>query len=457
MKQTSRSSEVEESDTSASPSSRVPPQKTARKATHAKSQSSLWRFFRVLGPGLITGASDDDPSGIGTYTTAGASLGYGTLWSALLTLPMMIGVQYLCAKVGMVTGRGLAGVLRRYYSPWILYPAVIGLLIANTINAGADIGAIAAAINLLLPAVPIVAMIVPIAILLIVLQIWGSYRLISNVFRLLTLALFAYIASVFFAHPDGWAVLRSTFLPGIQWNNVFFAMLVAILGTTISPYLFFWQSDQEVEEKISRGEISLEQRKGTTKRALRSARSDTIVGMILSNVVMYCIILATAATLFKAGRHDVQSATDAAQALRPIAGNAASILFALGLIGAGCLAVPVLTGSAAYALSEALDWEYGLNKRPKEARGFYGVIAGATLVGMVINFLGINPITALFWSAVINGVLAPPLLVLLLLITNNRRIMGKWTNNLWLNLIAGFTTLVMFVAVIALFFTLKNG
>jgi NRAMP (natural resistance-associated macrophage protein)-like metal ion transporter len=457
MKQTSRSSGVEESDTPALPSSGVPPKKAASKATHAKSQSPLWRFFRVLGPGLITGASDDDPSGIGTYTTAGASLGYGTLWSALLTLPMMIGVQYLCAKVGMVTGRGLAGVLRRYYSPWILYPAVIGLLIANTINAGADIGAIAAAINLLLPAVPIVAMIVPIAILLIVLQIWGSYRLISNVFRLLTLALFAYIASVFFAHPDGWAVLRSTFLPGIQWNNVFFAMLVAILGTTISPYLFFWQSDQEVEEKISRGEISLEQRKGTTKRALRSARSDTIVGMILSNVVMYCIILATAATLFKAGRHDVQSATDAAQALRPIAGNASSILLALGLIGAGCLAVPVLTGSAAYALSEALNWEYGLNKRPKEARGFYGVIAGATLVGMVINFLGINPITALFWSAVINGVLAPPLLVLLLLITNNRRIMGKWTNNLWLNLIAGFTTLVMFVAVIALFFTLKNG
>jgi NRAMP (natural resistance-associated macrophage protein)-like metal ion transporter len=457
MKQTSRSSGVEESDTSTSPSARVPPQKTARKATRAKSQSPLWRFFRVLGPGLITGASDDDPSGIGTYTTAGASLGYGTLWSALFTLPMMIGVQYLCAKVGMVTGRGLAGVLRRYYSPWILYPAVIGLLIANTINAGADIGAIAAAINLLLPAVPIIAMIVPIAILLIVLQIWGSYRLIANVFRLLTLALFAYIASVFFAHPDGWAVLRSTFLPGIQWNNVFFAMLVAILGTSISPYLFFWQSDQEVEEKISRGEISLEQRKGTTRRALRSARSDTIIGMVLSNVVMYCIILATAATLFKAGKHDVQSATDAAQALRPIAGNAASILLALGLIGAGCLAVPVLTGSAAYALSEALDWEYGLNKRPKEARGFYAVIAVATLVGMVINFLGINPITALFWSAVINGVLAPPLLVLLLLITNNRRIMGKWTNNLWLNLIAGFTTLVMFVAVIALFFTLKNG
>lgn len=410
----------------------------------------------MLGPGLITGASDDDPSGISTYTTAGASLGYGTLWSALLTLPMMIGVQYLCAKVGMVSGRGLAGVLRRHYSPWVLYPAVIGLLIANTINAGADIGAIAAAVNLLVP-IPIVVMIVPIAVLLVVFQIWGSYKLIANIFRVLTLALFAYIASVFFAHPDGWSVLRSTFLPGFQWNNTFFAMLVAILGTTISPYLFFWQSDQEVEEKISHGQISLEQRKGTTKRALKSARSDTIIGMVLSNVVMYCIILATAATLFKTGRHDVQSATDAAQALRPLAGNAASILLALGLIGSGFLAIPVLTGSAAYALSEALNWEYGLSKRPKQARGFYGVIVGATLVGMLINFLGINPITALFWTAVINGVLAPPLLVLLLLITNNKRVMGKWTNDLWLNLLAGFTTLVMFIAVIALFFTLKNG
>lgn len=410
----------------------------------------------MLGPGLITGASDDDPSGIGTYTSAGASLGYSTLWTALLTLPMMISVQYLCAKVGMVTGRGLAGVLKRHYSPWILYPAVIGLLIANTINAGADIGAIAAAINLLVP-VPIVVMIVPIAALLVVLQIWGSYKFIANVFRVLTLALFAYIVSVFFAHPDGLTVLKATFLPGMQWNNTFFAMLVAILGTTISPYLFFWQSDQEVEEAISRGQISLEQRKGTTKRALRSARSDTVVGMVLSNVVMYCIILATAATLFKAGRHDVQSATDAAQALRPIAGNAASLLLAFGLIGSGFLAVPVLTGSAAYALSEALGWKHGLSKKFREARGFYIIIAGATLVGMLINFVGINPITALFWSAVINGVLAPPLLVLLLLITNNRRVMNKWTNNLWLNLLAGLTTLVMSAAVVALFFTLKNG
>jgi Mn2+/Fe2+ NRAMP family transporter len=356
----------------------------------------------------------------------------------------------------MVSGRGLAGVLKRHYSPWVVYPAVIGLLLANTINAGADIGAIAAAINLLVP-IPLVVFIIPISLLILALQIWGSYRLIAKVFRLLTLTLFAYIGSVFFAHPDALAVLKGTFMPTIRWDNAFISTLVAILGTTISPYLFFWQSNQEVEEAISKGRTTLQLRKGTTDKELTFAAWDVSIGMFLSNLVMYCIILATAATLFKAGKHDVQSATDAAVALRPIAGNAASILLAVGLIGAGFLAVPVLTGSAAYALAEALGWRHGLDKRLRGAKQFYIIIVLGTLVGMLINFVGINPIAALFWTAVINGVLAPPLLLLLMLITNNPKVMGERVNNRWLNLGGWITTLVMFAAAIALFLTLGHS
>jgi len=355
----------------------------------------------------------------------------------------------------MVSGRGLAGVLKRYYSPWILYPAVIGLLLANTINAGADIGAIAAAINLLVP-IPLVVFIVPVALLILVLQIWGSYRLIARVFRWLTLALFAYIGSVFFTHPDILVVLKATFIPTVRWDSTFISTIVALLGTTISPYLFFWQSDQEVDEQIAQGRTTVQQRKGATDQELIFAAWDVNIGMLLSNLVMYCIILATAATLFEAGKHDVASATDAALALRPLAGNAASILLAVGLIGAGFLAVPILTGSAAYALAEALGWRHGLDKKPGRAKPFYVTITVATLAGMLINFIGINPIAALFWTAVMNGVLAPPLLVLIMLVANNPKVMGKRVNNRWLNLGGWTTTLVMFAAAIALFLTLGH-
>ena len=425
-------------------------------AALAERESPIKHFLKILGPGLITGASDDDPSGIGTYTTAGASLGFATLWTALFTFPLMAVVQYLCAKVGMVSGRGLAGVLKQHYSPWVLYPAVIGLLLANTINAGADIGAIAAAINLLVP-IPLVVFIIPISLLILALQIWGSYRLIARIFRWLTLALFAYIGSVFFTHPDALAVLKDTFIPTVHWDNAFLSTLVAILGTTISPYLFFWQGNQEVEEEISKGRTNLQLRKGATDKELTFAAWDVSLGMLLSNLVMYCIILATAATLFKTGKHDVQSATDAAVALRPLAGNAASILLAVGLIGAGFLAVPVLTGSAAYALAEALGWRHGLDKKPAGAKQFYIIIVLATTVGMLLNFIGINPISALFWTAVINGVLAPPLLVLLMLVANNPRVMGERVNGRWLNLGGWITTLVMFAAALALFLTLGRS
>lgn len=410
------------------------------------------RFFKMLGPGLVTGASDDDPSGISTYAVAGASLGFATLWTALFTFPLMAAVQLICAKVGMVTGMGLAAVLRRHYSRSLLYVAVLGLVIANTINAGADIGAIAAAINLLIP-VPIAAMIVPIALIILAVQIWGSYRLIAKIFTWLTLALFAYIGSAFFAKPNWAGVLKGTLIPTISFNAQFLSTLVAILGTTISPYLFFWQANQEVEEEISMGRRTLAQRKGATDAEMKYAAWDVNIGMLFSNVVMYFIILATAATLFKAGKTNIQSATDAAQALRPLAGEGAYFLLAVGLIGAGFLAVPILTGSSAYAVAEAFGGKYGFDKKPQRAKLFYGVIAASTLVGMLINFLGINPISALFWTAVINGFLAPPLLVVIMLIANNRKVMGDRVNGRWVNLLGWATTVIMFAAAIGLILT----
>ena len=413
---------------------------------------ALKRFLKVLGPGLITGASDDDPSGIGTYAVAGASLGFATLWTALITSPLMASVQFICAKVGMVSGMGLAGVLRRHYPRPLLYLAVLGLLVANIINAGADIGASAAAINLLVP-LPITWLVAPIALIILGLQVWGSYRLIARIFKWLTLALFAYIGSAFFVHPELSEVLRGTFIPTVRFDATFLSTLVAILGTTISPYLFFWQASQEVEEEVHMGRTHLWQRRGASEAELKYAARDVNTGMLFSNVVMYFIILAAAATLFKAGQTDLNSAADAAKALEPLAGPWAEVLLALGLIGAGFLAVPILTGSAAYALSEVFGWRYGLDQNPGRAGQFYGVIVGATLVGMLLNFLGINPIDALFWTAVINGVLAPPLMVLIMLVANNREVMGQHTNGVTINVLGWLATLAMFGAAMALMLT----
>jgi NRAMP (natural resistance-associated macrophage protein)-like metal ion transporter len=410
------------------------------------------RLFRILGPGLITGASDDDPSGIGTYAVAGASFGFSTLWLALVTFPLMASVQFICAKIGMVCGEGLAGVVRRHYPRPLLYLVVAGLFCANTINAGADVGAIAAAVNLLIP-VPIGWLIVPVAAIILALQVFGSYRLIAQIFKWLTLALFAYIASAFFADPDPGEVLRGTLIPTITFDPAFLSVLVAILGTTISPYLFFWQASQEVEEEVELGRTHLWQRRGATDEELKYRAWDVNIGMALSNLVMYFIILATAATLWKAGQTDIQSAADAAVALEPLAGPWAKTLLALGLIGAGFLAVPILTGSAAYAIAEAFGWKYGLNENPRHAVEFYAVIVIATLVGLAINFIGIDPIKALFWSAVINGLLAPPLMVLIMLISNDTGIMGNRNNGPAINILGGVATLAMFAAAIALILT----
>jgi NRAMP (natural resistance-associated macrophage protein)-like metal ion transporter len=421
-------------------------------AAMKRESNPVKRFLKILGPGLITGASDDDPSGIGTYATAGASLGFATLWTAILTFPLMAAVQYICAKIGLVCGTGLAAVLRRHYPRKLLYPVLIGLVIANTINAGTDIGAIAAGINLLLP-IPITALIVPVAVTILALQIWGSYRLIARTFKWLTLTLFAYIISTFLAKPHWNEVLKATFIPAIHFDATYMLALVAILGTTISPYLFFWQASQEVEEEISMGRKRLWQREGATDAELKYAALDVSIGMIFCNVVFYFVILGTAATLHAAGKTDIESAADAAQALRPLAGNAAAILFALGIVGAGFLAVPVLTGSAAYAIAETFGWKYGLDSKPSRAKAFYAAIAISTAIGMLIDFIGINPMKALFWTAVINGFLAPPLLVVIMLISNNKRVMGSRVNGGWTNVLGWTTTAVMFAAAIGLLLT----
>ncbi|MHB8958088.1 MAG: NRAMP family divalent metal transporter [Candidatus Limnocylindrales bacterium] len=410
----------------------------------------------VLGPGLITGASDDDPSGIGTYAQAGAAYGFATLWATVVMLPMMISVQYICAKIGLVNGRGLAGVVREHYPRWVLYPAVLALVVANTINASVDIGAIAASINLLVP-IPATFFIIPASLGILALQVFGSYQLIARVFKWLTLALVAYVAAALFARPDWAAVLRGTLIPSISLTPQYIGILVALLGTTISPYLFFWQASQVVDEQILMGRRRLWQRQGASRTELRYALVDTVSGMVLSEVVAYFIILASGATLFVSGQHTISSATEAAVALRPVAGDLSAALLAVGIIGAGVLAVPVLTTSAAYGVSEAAGWKFGLDRKVSKAPQFYAVVVAATVVGMAIDFLGINPITALVITAVINGLLAVPLLVLVMLVSNNREVMGERTNTRRLNVLGWGTTAVMAIAAIALIVTTIMG
>jgi len=418
-----------------------------------REKNPIKRFLMFLGPGLITGASDDDPSGIGTYTTAGASLGFATLWTALVTLPMMAAVQFICAKIGMVSGMGLAGVLRKHYPRWLVYAAISLLIIANTINAGADIGAIAAAINLLAPPIPALALIVPIAVVIVVIQIIGSYALILRIFKWLTLTLFAYIAAAFLARPDWSQVIRATLIPLIRFDNQYLMTLVAIFGTTITPYLFFWQASQEVEEELQMGRRTLSEREGATDRELRIAEIDVDAGMFFASIVFYFVILASAATLHATGKTNIQTATDAAQALRPLSSGAASILFSLGLNGSGFLAVPILTSSSAYAMCEAFDWRGGLDEKFRDAVRFYAIIAISTLIGMLINFLKIPPVTALFWTAVINGVLAPPLIVIIMLVSNSKKVMGKRTNGPLTNFLGWATALIMAATALGMFLT----
>jgi NRAMP (natural resistance-associated macrophage protein)-like metal ion transporter len=423
-----------------------------REVALAREPGRLRRFLNLLGPGLIAGASDDDPATIGTCVQVGASLGFAALWTMPATLPLMAAVQFISAKIGLVGGRGLAGVIRQHYPRALLYPVVAGLVVANTFNAATDLGAVAAAVNLLVP-VPATALVAPLAALILALQFWGSYRLIEQTFKWLTLALLAYIGAGVLARPDWGEVLRSTFVPTVRFDREFLEALVALAGTAFSPYLYFWQSNQEVEEKVALGRKKLWQRRGTTDAELRYAAWDVNLGMAASQLVTYFIILASGATLYRAGLTHVQTAAQAAQALRPLAGEADGILLAVGLIGAGLLAVPVLTTSAAYALSEALGWEYGLNRAPGRAPQFYAVIAVATALAAGMNYLNINPVVALYWTSVFYGFLAPPLLVVLLVISNNQAVMGRRVNGAAVNVLGGVAAVAMFAAAGALVLT----
>ncbi len=406
----------------------------------------------ILGPGFITGASDDDPSGIGTYAVAGASLGLATLWTALLTFPLMAAVQNICARLALVSGRGLAGVLRRDYPRPILYSAVLLLFVANTINVGADLAAVADAFRIL-TGIAAIWLVIPIAVGILALQIAGSYRLIADVFKWLTLALLAYVVDTFIVRPDLGEVLRATVVPTVTFDPTFLTTLVAVLGTTISPYLFFWQSNEEVEEEIAMGKTTLRSRQRAGPAQIRFATIDTNVGMAFSNLIMYFIILATGLTLFPAGKTDIKTGADAAEALRPLAGDLAGTLFAIGMIGAGLLAVPILSGSAAYAICEAFGWRFGLGARWDRAKSFYAVIVVATVIGIAMNFLGIDPIAGLFWTAVLNGVVAPPLLVLVMHAARDRKIMGDRRIGPVLTALGWIATVGMFLALVGMGYT----
>lgn len=417
----------------------------------SKKQNLLRRSLRALGPGLITGAADDDPSGISTYSVAGAAYGYATLWIALLTFPLMAGVQLMCARLGLVTGRGLAAAVRIYYPRWVLWGACSILVVANIINIGADLGGMAEATQLI-TGIPPWLWIPCYAIGIIALLFWTSYKLIARIFKWMTLVLFAYVLASFYAHVDWRHALAVTLVPHLEWSRGFLAVLVAILGTTISPYLFFWQAAEEVEEERASGR-TLAQRKGATVEDLKSARTDTVAGMFFSNFIMYFIILTTAATLHAHGQTDIATARQAAEALRPLAGNGAYLLFTLGLIGTGMLGVPVLVGSCAYAVAEGATWRGSMADRPKRARAFYAVMATSMALGLAMNYLGFNAVKMLFWSAVINGLLAPPLILLVILLTGNHKVMGKHVNPPLLRYLGWATFVVMVAAAVGMLLT----
>ena len=401
-------------------------------------------FLRAFLPGIIAGAANDDPCAVGTYAKAGAAFGFSFLWTAPLTFPMMAGTVYLCSKLSLITGKGIAGIVRDNYPRWLLYSLVTAVLIANIIEAGADIGAIAASLRLFVP-VPVTGITIGIAAIILVLQTWGSYQLLQKIFAGLALALFAYVGAAFLARPTPAQFVWPTLVPKLHFTRDYLSMLVAVIGTRLSPYLYFWESSQKVEQATvvrRRGREPISQ--------LRSTAWDVNAGMFFSNFIMYFVILCTAATLFHSGHTQISTAAEAAQALRPLAGRAASLLFALGIIGAGALAVPVLTTGPAHALAEIFGWSHGLRKAPEGAPEFYAVIALSTAVAIAIGFSGVNPISALFWASVVMGLLAPPLMIVIMLAVNNRDIMGTHANGRWLKILGWVTTFAVTAAALGL-------
>jgi NRAMP (natural resistance-associated macrophage protein)-like metal ion transporter len=407
-------------------------------------------FLKSLGPGLITGASDDDPSGIGTYSQAGAQLGYGIGWTMLLTFPLMAAIQEISARVGRVTGHGIAGNVCRHYPAPLLNIMVALLFVANTINIAADLGAMADATKLLIGGHAILYVLL-FGVTSVVAQIFFDYRRYVAVLKWLTLCLFAYVAALALAHVNWGEAVTGVLIPKMTWSGEYMTIIVAILGTTISPYLFFWQASQEAEEqRVDRSKQPLIHRHSGAQREFSRIRADTIVGMAFSNLIALSIIITAAATLHASGKTDIQTSAQAAEALKPIAGAFAEWIFALGIVGTGLLAIPVLAGATAYAVGEGRRWPVGLARKPREAAAFYAVLAMSAGIGIALNFTSINPIAALFWSAVINGVLAVPVMVLLMFMARHKDVMGHFTIGGPLYWLGWLSTAAMALSVVAM-------
>jgi len=405
----------------------------------------------IMGPGLITGASDDDPSGIATYSQAGAQFGVNLGWTLLLTFPLMCAIQQISAQIGRVTGHGLGGNLRRNYPSWALYALVGLLVVANTINLGADLGAMAAALKLLIGG-PALLYVVLFGLVSVVLEVFVRYSRYVSLLKWLSLSLFAYVATLFAVKLDWLDIGRNLVVPHIEWTASYLTVVVAVFGTTISPYLFFWQAGEEVEKEEENPRAKpLKRAPKQAAFELERIRLDTWIGMAFSNLIALCIVLTTAATLNAHGITDIQTSSQAAEALRPIAGDFAFAVFAVGIIGTGLLALPVLSGSSAYALGEALQWPVGLAQRPLKAKAFYGTIVAATVVGVVLNFSPIDPVKALFWSAVINGVVAVPVMVMTMRMATSKKIMGKFQVRGILRALGWLATATMAIAAIGMF------
>lgn len=406
-------------------------------------------LIKQLGSGIVTGAADDDPSAIGTYASAGAKYGLGFLWIAPVLLPMMYVVTYLSAKIGQVYGKGLFACIREQFPRWVLVPMVVLAFTGNIIEAAADLGGIGAALNLLVP-IPVPLIVVGAAAIIFGIQYFGSYTLIRRIFRWLALILFAYVAAAIMARPDPLQVLRATFFPSITWDAEFLSLVVACIGTSLSAYIYTWQSNQEVEEQIAIGRRSVSQRKGATRQEMKRTSRDVLVGMIFSNLILYFIILSTGLTLHPAGQTEIDSAAQAAAALEPLAGAGAKYLFAAGVIGVGFLAVPIMTTGAAYDVVQAVGREGSLHDAPGRNRLFYGIIGIVTVLAVAINALGLNPMRMLVWSGIVQGFSVPPLLFLMMLLTNSRKVVGARTNGRWTNLLGWATTAITFLCTVTL-------
>jgi len=418
----------------------------------------LKKIFKIIGPGFVTGAADDDPSGVATYSQTGAHFGFSQLWLTIFSFPFMIVIQQMCGRIGMVTGKGLAGVIRTHYSKWVLYFAVSLLLITNTINIGADLGAMATSAEMLL-GLPFILWLCLMTGFIIILEVFVTYKTYSKFLKYLALSLFAYVITAFIVKPDWGTITNNTVIPHIKLSKDYIFNIVAILGTTISPYLFFWQASQEVEEEVADGKIrDMGVGKARiTRKNVSDMNLDTIVGMLFSQAIMFFIIITTAVTLHANGITVIENASQAAEALRPVAGDFAYLLFSVGIIGTGFLAVPVLAGSSAYAVAETFGLKEGLSKKTGRAPGFYVVIAASTFIGMLINWLGIDPFKALYYSAALNGLSAAPLMVLVIMTANNKKIMGKFVNKKISNIIGWAIVIVMSIAGIMLIVDMVKG